>query len=196
MGSFKRNGRSQGPNRRRNKANPKRQGFPKIESLEERRLLTGGGTTFARRSGPRRPPIFSTSRTARWPTWAISSLRSTSSGSRTEHRSRLWPRNSRRSSSRRNGRPAGQEPGRGLQPVPACSGRGHEGHDTSSYYGLVDGWAPINALPSIAEMAQTEAGQPLYYPVVPLPGSGGQRGGDLDCSPTPPCRNSMSPARA
>ena len=43
MGSFKRNGRNQGPNRRRGKSSPGRQGFPRIESLEERRLLSGGG---------------------------------------------------------------------------------------------------------------------------------------------------------
>ena len=28
------------------------------------------------------------------------------------------------------------------------------------YYGLVDGWAPVNELPTIAEMPQTMAGRP------------------------------------
>ena len=43
MGSFKRDGQGQGPNRRRSKSSPKRQGFLGIESLEARRLLTGNG---------------------------------------------------------------------------------------------------------------------------------------------------------
>ncbi len=37
---------------------------------------------------------------------------------------------------------------------------------SSAYYGLVEGWAPINELPSIAELAQTEAGQANDYPQV------------------------------
>ena len=42
MGSFRSKGRNQGHSRRRGKANPERQSFPRIEALEERRLLTGG----------------------------------------------------------------------------------------------------------------------------------------------------------
>ena len=34
----------------------------------------------------------------------------------------------------------------------------------SSYYGVVDGYAPINALPTIAEIPQTMSGQVLYQP--------------------------------
>ena len=43
MGSFKADGRDQGPNRRRDKKNAKRQGFPRLEWLEGRVLLSGGG---------------------------------------------------------------------------------------------------------------------------------------------------------
>src|SRR5262245_21929050 len=44
MGSFKSEGRDQGPNRRRGiKHKTKRSGFPKVEVLEELRLLSGGG---------------------------------------------------------------------------------------------------------------------------------------------------------
>src|ERR1700677_4054334 len=44
MGSFKRNGQSQGPNRRRNKSNAKRHAFlVGLEPLESRRLLSGTG---------------------------------------------------------------------------------------------------------------------------------------------------------
>ena len=43
MGSFKADGREQGPNRRRDKKNAKRRGFPRLEWLEGRTLLSGGG---------------------------------------------------------------------------------------------------------------------------------------------------------
>ena len=39
MGSFKSKGRDHGHNRRRGRTGSGRQGFPRIESLEERRLL-------------------------------------------------------------------------------------------------------------------------------------------------------------
>ena len=35
----------------------------------------------------------------------------------------------------------------------------------SSYYGVVEGFAPVNALPTIAEMPQTMSGQVLYKPI-------------------------------
>src|SRR6516225_974039 len=41
MGSFKANGREQGPNRRRDRKQARRQGFLRLESLEERTLLSG-----------------------------------------------------------------------------------------------------------------------------------------------------------
>ena len=37
--------------------------------------------------------------------------------------------------------------------------------DTSSYYGVAVGFAPVNELPTIAEMQQTQSGMPLYAPV-------------------------------
>jgi hypothetical protein len=42
MGSFKRNGRNQGPDRRRGVKGQRRRGFPRVESLENRVLLDGG----------------------------------------------------------------------------------------------------------------------------------------------------------
>ena len=53
---------------------------------------------------------------------------------------------------------------------------------TSSYYGLVDGFAPINELPTIAELPQTLSGQADYYPIVyaGVSGRSVQRGRDLD----------------
>ncbi len=37
---------------------------------------------------------------------------------------------------------------------------------SSSYYGLVEGYAPVNALPTIAELAQTQSGQANDAPIV------------------------------
>ena len=42
MGSFKTNGREQGPKGRRTAKPGKRRGFPRLEVLEERQLLSGG----------------------------------------------------------------------------------------------------------------------------------------------------------
>ena len=48
--------------------------------------------------------------------------------------------------------------------------RRHADHDDQRYYGLVDGYAPINELPTIAEMPQTMSGevavQPDHVPVL------------------------------
>src|SRR5271165_2452740 len=45
MGSFKGYGRPEESSRRRNEKTPKRKGHPRIEFLEDRRLLSGGGNT-------------------------------------------------------------------------------------------------------------------------------------------------------
>ena len=45
MGSFKGYGRPEEPSRRRSQKTPKRKGLPRIEFLEDRRLLSGGGGT-------------------------------------------------------------------------------------------------------------------------------------------------------
>src|SRR5207248_1407459 len=42
MGSFKRNGRNQGPDRHRGDRGRRRRGFPNVESLEGRIVLDGG----------------------------------------------------------------------------------------------------------------------------------------------------------
>ena len=46
MGSFKGNGRGKGSKPRNDRARLRRQGHPDLESLETRRLLTGGGSTW------------------------------------------------------------------------------------------------------------------------------------------------------
>ena len=43
MGSFKGYGRPEQPSRRRGRKNPKRSDLPRVEFLEERRLLSGSG---------------------------------------------------------------------------------------------------------------------------------------------------------
>ena len=167
MGSFKRNGRSQGPNRRRNKSNPQRQGFPRIESLEDRRLMSGPGTTTLQ------------------PLWTPTSanLYNVQNGPMANLGGQLisiyqqWAQNGASVSTLANDFPQIEFQGNdvGVQ-VKSLGGDfsqfqttlqnvGMQVTTSSAYYGLVDGWAPINSLPSIAEMAQTEAGQPLYYPV-------------------------------
>ena len=48
MGSFKANGREQGPNRRRSTKSAKRRNFPRLEWLEDRQLLSGGNPCGSR----------------------------------------------------------------------------------------------------------------------------------------------------
>ncbi len=166
MGSFKRNGRSQGPNRRRNTSHAKRQGFPRIESLEERRLLTGGGNTFAPLWTPTSTNLFN-----------VQSGPMANLGDQVVTIYQQWVQNGASVATLAKEFPQIEFQGNdvGLQ-VKSLGGdfsqfqtslqdAGMKVTTTSASYGLVDGWAPINSLPSIAEMAQTEAGQPLYYPV-------------------------------
>ncbi len=69
---------------------------------------------------------------------------------------------------------------------------------SSAYYGLVDGWVPVNELPTIAELPQTRAASPIYNPVLPrseYQGAPTTRPRPR-CSPTPPERSSTSTAPA
>ncbi len=54
---------------------------------------------------------------------------------------------------------------------------------TNPAYAIVDGYAPVNELPTIAELPQTMAGEPRYYPIAyatELSGRSLQRSPDVD----------------
>ena len=171
MGSFKRNGQSQGPNRRRNKSNTKRHGFlVELEPLESRRLLTGGGT------------VGGSTATAAW-TPTSTNLFDAQNGPMANLGVQLVDIYKAYVDS--NGNTAGlqsqfpeiefQNGEVGLQ-VKMLSGGfsqfvsqltdvGMNVTTTSATYGLVEGYAPVNELPTIAEMSQTQSGQANEYPI-------------------------------
>ena len=112
MASFKGYDREDGQKRRQGQRKPRRNGIPRIEFLEKRQLLTRA-TRCPRRSGRRRtPPTCSTPRTARWPTWASSTVdvyaAYLNSGGNTSQLAAEFPDDR---VPKRDGRAAGQEPG-------------------------------------------------------------------------------------
>ena len=169
MGSFKRDGQGQGPNRRRSKSSPKRQGFLGIESLEARRLLTGGGG-----GGGSLAPLWTPTSTdlynvqdgpmANLGNQLISIYQQTvQDGKSASALAQEFPQ------IEFQGNDVGLElkslGGDFSQFQTSLQDVGMQISTTSSLYGLAAGWAPINELPTIAELAQTQSGQPLYYSV-------------------------------
>ena len=202
MGSFKSKGRNQGPNRRRGKASPGRQGFPRIESLEEqapadrRRRRHTHAALDADLHESR-----STPRTARWPTWASGLVNVYAAylqdGDNAANLQAEFPQ-----VQFQNGMVGVQLKSLGgdfSQYLSQLTNVGMQVTTSSSYYGLVEGYAPINELPTIAELAQTQSGIANYEAgtsAAELPGRRQQRGRDLDCSPTSrgPSSTSTAPA--
>ena len=167
MGSFKRNGQSQGPNRRRNKSAAKRQGFLGIEALESRRLLSGPGETplqplwtptstnlFDAQNGPM----------ANLGVQLVEVYQAYVDGNgNTAALQSEFP-----SVEFQNGEVGAQLKSLGgdfSQYVSQLTDVGMQVTASSAYYGLVDGYVPVNELPTIAELNQTQSGQANFYPV-------------------------------
>jgi hypothetical protein len=169
MGSFKRNGQSQGPNRRRNKSAAKRQGFLGIEALESRRLLTGGGGA----SGTLAPLWTPTSTNlldaqngpmANLGVQIVDIYKAYVDGNgNTAALASEFP-----GVEFQNGEVGVQLKSLGgdfSQFVSQLTDVGMNVTASSASYGLVDGYVPVNELPTIAEMNQTQSGQANYYPI-------------------------------
>ena len=167
MGSFKRDGQGQGPNRRRSKSSPKRQGFLGIESLESRRLLTGGGQTLPA------PYFIPTSSD-------ISNVQNGPMANMGEYLIGVYE--SYLSHQGQTSQLPGEYPllqfqgdsvliavnslgGDFSQFQTSLQNLGLKVVSSSSYYGEVDGWLPVSQLPTVAEMAQTMSGHPVYTPL-------------------------------
>ncbi len=185
MGSFKGYGRPEQPSRRRNQKNPKRNDLPRVEFLEERRLLST--TTESGIPAPlwtptstnlfdvQHGPMANLGQTAHWDLQVV----------------RRQRRAARRSLPPRipliefnNGMVGIQVKSLGgdfSASLRASSQNvGMDITTSSSLYGVAVGCAPVNELPTIAEMQQTMAGQPLYTPIYHYSGCSQQRGGGVD----------------
>jgi hypothetical protein len=171
MGKFSGNLRPEKSLRRRNSKNPKRSGRPTIEFLEARTLLTGGnggGST----SIP--APLWHPSNTNLFDAQngPMANLGSdvvgiykayVQSGGQTSQLASEFPKIEIQSGM--VGLQLKSLGGDFSQFVTQLQDVGLHVVNSSAYYGVVDGWAPVNALPTIAELPQTEAGQALFHPI-------------------------------
>jgi large repetitive protein len=169
MGSFKGYGRPEVHSRRRSQKTPKRNGLPRIEFLEDRRLLTGGGNTTipAPLWTPTSTNIFDAQH-GPMANMGVSLVQVyqayVQSGGNTSQLAAKFP-----AIQFLNGMVGVQVKSLGgdfTQFQSQLENLGLKVNASSEYYGLVTGWAPINELPTIASLPQTMAGQSVYYPHV------------------------------
>ena len=169
MGSFKGYGRPEQPSRRRVQKSPNRYGDFRIEYLEDRRLLTGNGSTTGLPA-----PLWTPTSTnlfdaqhgplANLGAGAVEVYTAyVESGGQTSQLQKEFP-----AIEFQNGMVGLQLKSLGgdfSQFVSTLQDAGMQVTTTSSYYGLVEGYAPVNALPTIAELPQTQSGQANIYPI-------------------------------
>ena len=194
MASFKGYDRDDAQKRRLGQRKPRRNGIPRIEFLENRQLLTTNGARAALDAfGPHQ--LYWMPRTGRWPTWAwvpSAFTRRMSIAAATRHSS---PPSSQQSILKMDWWGCKSKALEvTFHSMSLSTDVGMQITTASSYYDLIDGYAPINALPTIAEMPQTMSGQPLYKPV--LMGTEYQGKPTTSrrprCTPTPPEPSSTS----
>jgi large repetitive protein len=170
MGSFKGYGRPEEPSRRRSQKTPKRQGLPRIEFLEDRRLLSGS-------TGPNPTipaPLWTPTSTdlfdgqngpmANLGVAVVNVYKAyVQSGGHTSQLSTEFPM------LQFNGALVGLEVkslgGDFNQFVTQLTNVGMQIQNSSATYGLVSGYAPVNELPTIAQLNQTQSGVANYKPI-------------------------------
>ncbi len=171
MGSFKGYGRPEQPSRRRSQKNPKRNGLPLVEFLEERRMLSGSTTPSSTIPAPLWTPTDTNLADAQNGPMAnlgvalVDIYQSyVQSGGQTSQLPAAY------SEIQFNNGMVGMEVkslgGDFGQFQTQLQDLGMQVMASSSYYGVVDGWAPVNELPTIARLAQTQSGQANYKPTL------------------------------
>jgi hypothetical protein len=166
MGSFKANGREQGPNRRRNFKQARRRGFLSLESLESRTLLTGPSTQSL---VPLWTPTSTNVRDAvHGPMANLGSDLVNVYASYLDHNGNA------------SGLPAqfpdmvfkGSTVALDLKSLggdfnaytTSLDNLGMQITASSAFYGIAEGYVPISQLPTVARMPQTMSGFPSYKP--------------------------------
>ena len=173
MGSFKANGGEQGPNRRRNSKKSKRRGFPKLEWLEERHLLSGGSgwhPTSTNLADAQNGPM------ANLGTDLVKVYSQFQSGhGDTAKLAAAFPYLEFQNDSVFVGMSSYKDFSTFQTEL---NNLGMRATDSSTTYGLVEGWLPISQLPTAAELPETMSGYAVVRPEVVCQGH--QRGRFLD----------------
>src|SRR5262245_19452122 len=171
MASFNGYGRQDGPARRRNKKNPQRQGQPRIEFLEDRQLLAGGTDPASNIPPPTWLPTNTNLFDARNGPMANLGVGIVNvyqayiqSGGQVAHLATQFP--TIQFHNGLIGLSVKSLGGDFNQFVTSLTNVGMQIQSTSPSHAIVSGWAPVNALPTIARMNQTMAGMANYYPLV------------------------------
>ena len=165
MASFKGYDREDGQERRQGKRKARRNGIPKIEFLERRQLLSGSNNPLpAPLWTPSDPGNLLDAQNGPMANLSASSVNIyaayVNSGGNTSQLAAEFP-----TIQFQNGMVDLQVKSLGgdfSQFENSLTSLGLQVTTASSYYGVVDGFAPINELPSIAKLAQTMSGQPIY----------------------------------
>jgi hypothetical protein len=167
MGSFRSKVRNHGLNRRRSKASSGRQGFPRIESLEDRRLLSGGDTTLTPLWQPTSTNLLDAQNgpMANLGVGIVNVYAAyAQNGNSADGLQAQFPQDEFQ-----NGMVGLQLKSLGgdfSQYVSQLTEVGMNVTTSSAYYGLVEGFAPVNELPTIAQLAQTQSGSVIMNPIV------------------------------
>ena len=171
MGSLKGYGRPEERSRRRSRKSPKRSGLPRIEFLEDRRLLSGGNNT----SNPIPAPVWHPTDTnlfdaqngpmANLGVGLVNIYQAfVQSGGQTSQLATQFP--NIQFSGGMVGLQVKSLGGDFTQFSKQLQSLGMQFTATSAYYGLVVGYAPVSQLPTIASLPQTQSGQALYRPTL------------------------------
>ena len=168
MGSFRSKGRNHGLNRRRSKASAERQSFPRLESLEERRLLSGGSDTLTPIWKPTSTDLFDAQNgpMANLGVGIVSIYKAyVQDGNSTALLASQFPQDNFQ-----NGMVGLQlkmlDGGDFSSYLSQIAEAGMHVTASSENYNLVEGFAPPDALPTIAELAQTQSGTVNTKPAV------------------------------
>ncbi len=170
MASFKAFGRKNGPKRGQGQRNQRRFGRPNLEALEPRRLLTQMGPTV--QSSP--VPVWTPTDTnlfdaqngpmANLGVGLVNVYKAfVESGGNTSQLAAEFPtiffQNGMVGVQLKTNSPDFSEF------VSELTDLGVQVVESSSYYGMVDGYAPVSALPTIAQMPLTQSGSVQYAPI-------------------------------
>jgi large repetitive protein len=165
MGSFKAFGRNRGPKGRKGHQYPRRQGLPRIESLESRRLLSGS-TTPAGHWTPTDTNLFDVQNgpMANLGAGLVGVYQTfVESGGNTSQLAAEYPKYE--FDNGMVGMSVRSLDGDFSQFLTQLADAGMQITDSSATYDLVEGYAPINELPTIANLPLTMSGQIAITPI-------------------------------